>query len=172
LLDIPYFDIDDVKAYYQGLIKDYGGYSNNSFRLGSPDWGTIVRDRERAVKYVCKYMSAAINVSYQARCYSCTRELIKRPIKLTGAQVRALQPYIEKYRKFDYCTVVHLTNKQEFYKYFAENCKKQQKRAETIKIVRKSNRNQTEIKQKSNRNQTEIKQKTTENNKRKAFKIQ
>jgi len=129
LFDLPFTDVYKLNRAWNKTFKDFMPGSGNSLRLGSPQYGTIVKDINRCVKYLTKYMSKVRGSRYEARCIFMSRDLKSDPVDIEEAELRQLiTEYSWRALKYEYCTVILLKNtirnNKKFMRWFTENSQK------------------------------------------------
>ena len=108
LADMPKWNMKGTntlqKSYYN-TMKNAGIYVHptNSLRLPpKKSGGAVVKSRERAVKYLAKYISNSINDVFSSRNYAISRKLHTEPIEITYENFEELRSISRSYRKFEH----------------------------------------------------------------------
>lgn len=114
LFDLPFTDVYKLNKAWTMTYREFMPYSANALRLGSPKHGTVVKNINQCVKYLCKYMSKIKDSDknrYKARCIFMSRSIRSRPVDIQEADLRRI---IELYKwraiKYEYCTIILLKN--------------------------------------------------------------
>lgn len=124
LADIPYKNIRAVNKAWCNSYRNYFGFSPNAVRLPVGRGRAIVKDMERAVKYISKYVSKArfskdsarTPIEYLARCIFISHGIISKPIDADIELAEKLSKIFQKYEiDFMYCHIIYLKLSGELY---------------------------------------------------------
>lgn len=118
LLDIPYIPIKKIN---DSWCKAVGDYSPNAVRL--PKDRSIVRDIDSCARYVTKYVTKDEDKYYKERCYSISKEVQAKPIRLSWYDWKTVHFDHKKslrYKAFEHCTTVKIWDFFKKSDYFIE----------------------------------------------------
>lgn len=112
LFDLPFTDVYRLNRAWTKTFSEFMPGSVNALRLGSPQHGTVVKDINRCVKYLTKYMTKIKDSDrnkYKSRCIFMSRDLKSCPVDIEEADLRQLVDRFH-WRKlqYEYCTIVLL----------------------------------------------------------------
>lgn len=176
LMDCRFYDIKKLREYYNNLIAPYSRTSNNCLRL--PPTGGYVRTINDVVRYMCKYMSKSINEKYNARCYSCSKDLVTQPVKLNSLHTinKYLSGTVKKVNKYEYVTVYNCHHSiYDYASYIQEAIKPLPEKIHTeiiqLTLYDTSGKQQSNNSETTGKHQANIRQ-TSEKNKVKNLKLQ
>jgi hypothetical protein len=118
LLDIPYIPIKKIN---DSWCRAIGRYSPNAARL--PKDRSIVKDIDRCTRYVSKYITKDQDNYFSERCYSISKQVQAKPIRLSWFDYRTVyydhKPAM-KFKVFDHCTTVKIWDFFKKSDYFIE----------------------------------------------------
>lgn len=75
ICDFPYQPIHEINDAWCSAI---GMGAKNAVRL--PPDGSVVKNFDSLLRYMCKYISKSFNTEYKARCYSISRNVLAKPV--------------------------------------------------------------------------------------------
>ena len=113
LLDMPFYDFGAINNSWNNTVQGVSSYSKCSVRTDKKRTA-IVRSPNRAVKYICKYMSKAILTpenKFYSRVYGITHNLIKKPVQVSEMEAEViLNTTHHKVKNFEYADIFFLKN--------------------------------------------------------------
>jgi hypothetical protein len=82
IFDIPFVYVAKLNRAWIRTFSEFHPGSANALRLGSPDHGTVVKNANRLVKYICKYTAKSRGNSYKARCIFISHNITSKPVDI------------------------------------------------------------------------------------------
>lgn len=102
IFDIPFIDLGDFKrSWFAAYSHITNNFHNNNVRLSEKN-GAIVKSRDQAVRYICKYATKARGRRFESRCYGISKAIQSRPRRLTEEEFRMLMDSVEQKRYYKY----------------------------------------------------------------------
>lgn len=124
ICDFPFVPIQTLNDAWNHAKNEFDMPSKNSVRL--PPDGSIIKSMDRCIRYVCKYVSKTLGQTYDTRCYSISRNVLSKPLKLSDAGVKF-------YRKHCNTTAQTEQSSEYFTVFYSDNIAKTQEISEIIK---------------------------------------
>ena len=121
LLDIPFTNIKDLNRAWCYAYSDYCRYSRNSVRIGNNGKNAVVKNLEKCVNYLCKYITKSRYEKgngkvgerekqiFNARCYFISRSILSTPLEIDYEICKKLcLEYGQHCSEYEYCIVIYL----------------------------------------------------------------
>ena len=131
IADIPFIDVKKLQGAWNKTYREFSPPVPNSLRLGSPEYGTIVKNCKQLVNYICKYCAKSKNFkyTYSARCFFVSHNIVSNPVDIDYFDfLDLIEEFKTNFRRYRFSTVVILYNtplKQSFLNcFFTENFQK------------------------------------------------
>lgn len=113
ICDFPFKPITEINsAWCSAMQMD----SKCAVRL--PEDGAVVKDMDRLLRYICKYVSKSFKTKYEARCYGISRNILSNPVIITQG---GITQYIQNVEHKKICESEH------FALFHCQDIKKDQK---------------------------------------------
>lgn len=115
---IPYHLLNDI---WNNTISDISHYSNCALRTDK-NKSSIIRNPNRAIRYVCKYLSKQYGRTSSTRIVFISNNILKRPISIDEQLPRFGDYYLKEFKSlktkvYEHVTVFYVTDPKEFNKF-------------------------------------------------------
>lgn len=117
---LPYISFARLNDSWNNSISDYCSYSNNALQTDKKS-SSIIRNPNRAVRYVCKYISKSFGQQSGTRIVFISNKTIRPPVKIKEYIYNHID-YLKQFKSiqiktYDHVTVFKITDPKEFNKF-------------------------------------------------------
>ena len=120
LASLPFISFARLNDSWNHTISDYCNYSNHALQTDKKS-SCIIRNPNRAVRYVCKYISKSFGCKSGTRIVFISNKTLQRPVKIKENNINhidVLRPFKSiQIKTYDHVTVFKVTDPKEFNKF-------------------------------------------------------
>jgi len=118
---LPYIPFLTLNNVWNNTISCISEYSNCALRTDK-NKSAIIRNANRAVRYVCKYVSKLYGTESRTRIVFISNNILKNPISIEEQLPRFGDYYLKEFKSlrtkvYEYTTVFYITDRREFNKF-------------------------------------------------------